>query len=176
MSTTNRFTFLCGALAAASLFFVTRSARAFDEDSAAAQANKGFHIGIGPELLVPTDGGPLGGGLILDGRYGIDLNPVILAPGARLAGYYISERFIGTAMPMLRLTTPLGPLAPFVLGGVGGGWLTNDSEAGVALLVGAGLMIHLGSHFAIGAEADYQTITSTEFQEFTVGPAIQISF
>ncbi|HEX7665156.1 MAG TPA: hypothetical protein VF407_11610, partial [Polyangiaceae bacterium] len=137
MRTPNRFTFLCGVLAASSLFLFAGSASAFDEDSAAAQANKGFHIGIGPELLVPSDGGPLGGGLILDGRYGIDLNPVILAPGARLAGYYISERFIGTAMPVLRVTTPLGPLAPFVLGGVGGGWLTNDSEAGVALLVGA---------------------------------------
>lgn len=176
MRTTNRFTFLCGALAAASLLLVSAQAHAFDEDSAAVQANKGLRFGVGPELLVPVDGGPLGGGLILDGRYGIDLNPVILAPGARLAGYYISERFIGTAMPMLRLTTPLGPLAPFVLGGVGGGGLTNDSEGGVALLVGAGLMIHVGSHFAFGAEGDYQTITSTEFQELSVGPALQLSF
>lgn len=168
------FTFL--AMAIGFSVFHSREALAFDEDSAAAQANKGFHIGIGPEILVPSDGGPLGGGLVLDGRYGFDLNPVILAPGARLAGYYISERFIGTAMPTLRLTFPVGPLAPFLLGGVGGGWLTNDAEAGVAGLFGGGLMIHFGSHFAIGAEADYQVITGTEFKELTIGPAIQISF
>ncbi|MEO8878106.1 MAG: hypothetical protein ABI461_21115, partial [Polyangiaceae bacterium] len=69
------------------LLFNSHDALAFDEDSAAADANKGFHLGVGPVLLVPSDGGPLGGGLELDGRYGIDLNPVIIGPGARLGGY-----------------------------------------------------------------------------------------
>jgi hypothetical protein len=159
------------------LLFASTDAFAFDEDSAAAQANKGFHLGLGPELLIPTDSNrPLGGGLVLDGRYGIDLNPVIIGPGARLGGYVISERLVGVAMGTLRVTFPLGPLAPFLIGGIGGGGLTNDSESGLALMGGAGLMIHLGKHFAFGVEGDYETITTTEFKEFSIGPAIQISF
>ena len=33
-------------------------------------------------------------------------------------------------------------------------------------------MIHFGRFFAIGAEASYQTITSTGFQAVAIGPAI----
>jgi hypothetical protein len=150
------------------------AARAYDEDSAAVKANKGFHFGLGPVLLVPTDGGPLGGGLDVELRYGIGADPVILAPGGRIAGYYISGRFVAMGMPTFRLTLPLGPLAPFLVGGVGPGILTNPSETGVALMGGGGIMLHLGRVFAIGAEATYQTITSTEFQEFAIGPAIHI--
>lgn len=174
-----RLVILASSLAFALGFLALTStdAFAFDEDSAAADANKGFHLGLGPVLLIPTDSNrPLGGGLEVDGRYGIDLNPVIIGPGARLAGYLISERFIGTAMPTLRVTFPLGPLAPFAIGGVGYGGLTNPGESGVAALIGGGLMIHITHHFAIGAEADYQTITTTEFHEFSLGPAILISF
>jgi hypothetical protein len=45
------------------LLFTATDAFAFDEDSAAADANKGFHLGLGPVLLVPTESNrPLGGG------------------------------------------------------------------------------------------------------------------
>jgi len=118
----------------------------------------------------------MGGGLAIDGRYGIGANPAIIAPGGRLSGYVISRRFIGIAMPTLRVTFPLGPFAPFVLGGIGGGWLSNPSESGLALLGGGGLMIHFGRFLAIGAEATYQTITGTELQSFAIGPAIHLSF
>ena len=164
---------------AAALFLVTasRDARAYDEDSAAVQANEGLHIGLGPVLLIPSDPDrPMGGGLEFDLRYGIGLDPIILGPGGRLAGYFISGRFVGTAMPTLRVTLPLGPLAPFIIGGVGGGWITNPGESGLALLGGGGLMIHFGRFFAIGAEATYQVITGTEFKELAIGPAIVISF
>lgn len=33
-------------------------------------ANRGLRFGFGPELWIPTDKGPMGGGLVLDGRYG----------------------------------------------------------------------------------------------------------
>jgi hypothetical protein len=149
-------------------------ARAYDEDSAAVRANKGFHFGLGPVLLVPTDGGPLGGGADVELRYGIGADPVIIAPGGRLSGYYISERFIGMATPTVRVTLPLGPLAPFVLGGLGPGYITNPGEPGVAAIAGGGLMIHITSFFALGAEATYQTITGTEFQSFGIGPSLII--
>lgn len=171
-----RPTLLVAAAAAVSTFLIApREARAYDEDSAAVQANKGLHFGIGPVLLVPPDNRPLGGGLDLDLRYGIGAEPFILAPGGRLAGYFISGRFIGVAMGTFRLTVPLGPLAPFGIGGVGPGTITNPGETGLALMGGGGLMIHFGKILAVGAEATYQTITGTEFKTFTIGPSIAIS-
>lgn len=162
------------ALTVATATVLTTSEASADEegDSAAMAANKGLRIGIGPELLVPTDDGPMGGGLILDGRYGIKAGPTVLAPGGRLAGYIISSRFIGTAMPTFRVTLPVGPLAPFLVGGIGVGGLSNPGESGLALLGGGGLMIHLGRIVAIGAEVTYQRITGTEFQTLGIGPAI----
>jgi len=140
--------------------------------SPAMDANRGFRLGVGPTLLLPTDDGPVGGGLVLDGRYGIKAGPTVIAPGGRLAGYFISSRFIGAAMPTLRVTVPVGPLAPFAVGGVGPGGLTNPSEGGVALLGGGGLMVHFGRLLAIGGEVTYQKITGTELESLALGPAI----
>jgi len=137
-------------------------------------ANRGFHFGLGPELLLPTDNGPMGGGLVLDGRYGIEAGPTVLAPGARLGGHLISSRFVGTAMPTFRVTLTIGPLAPFAIGGIGIGALSNPSETGVALLGGGGLMIHFGRVLAIGAEISYRRITGTELETLGIGPSIQI--
>ena len=145
-----------------------------ESQSTAMRANRGFRFGFGPQLLIPSDGGPLGGGLVLDGRYGIKAGPTVLAPGGRLGGYLLSSRFIGTAMPTFRITLPVGPFAPYIVGGVGGGWLSNKSEGGVAFLGGGGLMIHFGRVFAIGAEATYETITGTEYKAFGIGPSIHI--
>jgi hypothetical protein len=161
----------------AALALTPRAAHADEEreseESVAMQANLGLKIGLGPTLLLPLrDGGPFGGGLTLDGRYGIKAGPTALAPGGRLAGYLISGRFVGIAMPTFRVTLPVGPLAPFVMGGIGAGYISNDSESGVALLGGGGLMIHVGRIFAFGAEATYQVITGTEMKTFAIGPAI----
>ena len=149
------------------------SAQEEHEDSVAMSANRGFKLGIGPTLLLPMrSGGPYGGGLNLEGRYGIKAGPTVIAPGGMLAGYLQSSRFTGLAMPTLRITLPIGPLAPYGLGGVGGGWISNPSESGVALMGGGGLMIHFGRIIAIGAEATYQTITGTDFAGWAIGPAI----
>ena len=43
--------------------------------------NRGLHLGLAPVLLVPTDRGPMGGGLSVDGRYGIKAGPTVIAPG-----------------------------------------------------------------------------------------------
>ena len=169
------FTVAVSLASIASVVSIARSARAEEEpdESVAMAANRGFKLGIGPTLLLPqrTDG-PFGGGLTLEGRYGIKAGPTVLAPGGMLAGYTISSRLIGIAMPTFRVTLPVGPLAPFILGGVGVGGLANPGEGGVALMGGGGLMIHFGRFFAIGAEASYQTITSTGFQAVAIGPAI----
>ncbi len=150
-----------------------RDAGAEEENGVAMQANRGFKLGLGPMILLPSrSDGPFGGGLALDGRYGIQAGPTVLAPGGRLTGLILSERLIGTAMPTFRVTVPIGPLAPFILGGVGGGWIGRPSESGVAWLGGGGLMIHFGRILAIGAEATYETISGTEFKSVAIGPAI----
>lgn len=144
-----------------------------DTDSTAMSANRGLKIGLSPNLLLPTrENGPYGGGLDLDGRYGIKAGPTVLAPGGLLGGYLISSRFIGLAMPTFRVTLPVGPLAPYVLGGIGGGWISNPSEGGLAYMGGGGMMIHFGRIFAIGAEATYRKITNTEFGGWAIGPSL----
>lgn len=145
-------------------------------ETAAKRANVGLRTQLGPVLLIPTDGGPMGGGLDFGLRYGIEAGPLVIGPGARAAGYFISRRFIGDAMPTVRLTLPAGPFAPFVEGGVGIGGLSNPGESGAAIMAGGGLMIHFGNIIAVGARATYETITGTEFKTLALGPSIQFGF
>ena len=49
------------------------------------------------------------------------------------------------------MTLPLGPVGPFVVGGVGPGWVSEPSEAGLAYLGGGGLMVHIGTRFGLTA-------------------------
>lgn len=156
--------------------FGAREAQAQEQgDSAAMAANRGLTLGVGPTLLLPSrEDGPVGGGLSLDARYGIRLGPTVVAPGGRLNGYLISSRVIGMAMPTLRLTVPVGPLAPFLVGGLGPGGITNPGETGLAYLGGGGAMIHFGRILAVGGEASYQAITGTDFKSVAIGPSILI--
>jgi hypothetical protein len=142
-------------------------------DTPAWRANTGLVSGLGLALLVP-DEGSAGLGLELAGRYGVPVGPLVLAPGARVGGYYLQERVIGLLMPTFRVTVPLGPLAPFVQGGIGAGGITNPGEGGLAWLGGGGLMIHFGGVFSIGAEVNYQGITGTDFKVLSIGPTIVI--
>lgn len=165
---------LVGATLSCGLLLVPSIAKAQEGgESAAMAANRGLKIGIGPTILFPIrQNGPYGGGLDLEGRYGIKAGPTVLAPGVLLGGYLISGRFIGLAMPTFRVTLPVGPFAPYVLGGLGGGWISNPSESGLAFLAGGGMMIHFGRVFAIGAELSYRSITGTAFGGWALGPAI----
>jgi len=165
---------LAAAIGAAAFVLDVSTAQAQETaDGAARSANRGFHLQLAPGILLPQrDDGPYGGGLALDARYGIQAGPLVLAPGGRVAGYLISSRGIAIAMPTFRVTVPVGPLAPYLVGGIGAGWLTNDSEAGLAWRGGGGLMIHLGRVFAIGAEITYQEVTGTDFRGLHVGPMI----
>jgi hypothetical protein len=144
-----------------------------EEESAAMRANRGLELGLGPVLVLPSrDTGPWGAGVRLEGRYGFRVGPTVLAPGARFGGYILSERVVGLVLPTFRVTLPVGPLAPYVMGGVGVGWLTNETQSGAALLGGGGLMIHVGRIVALGAEGTYQAITGTEFHSWTIGPSL----
>lgn len=144
-----------------------------DVDSPAFSSNVGPVKGLGVAILVP-DEGSAGGGLELSGRYGFPVGPVILAPGARAGGYYLQERVIGLLLATGRATLPLGPLAPFVQAGGGMGGLSNPGDGGPAWLLGGGLMIHFGRHFALGAEVSWQGIGGTGFEVLSIGPSLVI--
>lgn len=154
--------------------------RAAEEDGAprevpntpAWNANVGFIKTTGIAILFAD--GSTGVGLELSARYGIPAGPFIVAPGARIGGYYIAERLIGVAMPTGRLTIPIGPLAPFVQGGAGVGGLTNPGDGGFAWLFGGGLMIHTKGALSFGAEINYSGITGTGLEVLSVGPVIMI--
>jgi hypothetical protein len=138
--------------------------------------NTGFRFSIAPGVFIPVDGGKVGFSISGDFRYGIEVGPIVVAPGARLAGYFPSDLTVLAALGTTRLVFPVGPVGPYVLGGVGPGWVSEPSKAGLAYMAGGGFMVHIGMRFGIGAEATYQGITGTDFKALFVGPALLISF
>jgi hypothetical protein len=139
--------------------------------------NTGFRFSIAPGIFIPVNGERVGFSITGDFRYGFDLGPVVLAPGVRLAGYFPSDATILAALATTRLVIPAGPVGPYVLGGLGPGWVSEpDSEVGLAWMAGGGFMWHVSTRFGIGAEATYQAITGTPFKALFVGPSFLIGF
>jgi hypothetical protein len=175
--------FLVGSFVAAVALFVaprvasaqtyTQGGEYYGSGGAAMHQSRGPKLDVGTTLVLPLRaGGPYGGGLTLDGRYDIRLGPTVVSPGVRLAGYGIAERAVGLAMAMTRLTLPTGAVAPFLVGGVGFGGLTNDPEWGAGLLGGGGIMVYFGKGVAFGLELTYQTITGSELSSVMFMPSI----
>lgn len=138
-------------------------------------ANVGPRLSIAPGLFIPTDGGRVGFSIAADFRYGLELGPTVIAPGARLSGLFPSGFVSLSALGTLRLTIPLGPVGPFVLGGVGPGYVSEPSHVGLAYLGGGGLMIHFTPGFGLGAEASYVGITGSDFRALFVGPTLLLA-
>lgn len=138
--------------------------------------NTGFRFTIAPGVFIPTDGGDVGFSIAGDFRYGIEVGPTVLAPGVRLAGYFPDGQSVLVGFGTFRVTLPVGPVGPFVVGGVGPGWVSKPSETGLAYLGGGGLMVHFGTRFGLGAEATYQAITGTDFAALFVGPSLLLAF
>jgi hypothetical protein len=138
--------------------------------------NTGFRLSIAPGVFIPTHGGRVGFFVAGDLRYGFLLGPVVLAPGLRPAFYFPSRQRIVTGLATLRLTFPIGPVGPFIVGGVGPGWIKHPSTVGVAYMGGGGLLVHIGTQFGVGAEATYQAITGTGFAAIFAGPLLLLAF
>ncbi len=138
--------------------------------------NTGLRVGIAPGVIIPTRGGRVGFSIAGDLRYGFKVGPVVLAPGLRPAAYFPPGQRIVTGLGTLRITFPVGPVGPFIVGGVGPGWVRRPSHVGVAYLGGGGFMVHIGTQFGIGAEATYQAITGTDFAALLVGPLLLLAF
>ena len=161
-----------------------RVAAAYDESSPAVVANKDLHLAFAPVLLVPLDDRPLGGGLDLEVRYGIGADPVIVAPGGRISGFVTSGHIVFMGTPTVRVTAPVGPVAPFLTGGLGLGAITNSTDEGadsvrawgLAVLAGGGVMVHVSRLVGLGVEVTYRTITSSDLEAVMLAPAFSIGF
>jgi hypothetical protein len=162
---------LSAVLCAGVLQPVTAAAADTIPNTAAWRGNTGFITGIGLTVLIPPQG-DVGVGADFSARYGIPAGPLILAPGGMIGGYYLQGRFIAALMGTFRVTAPLGPLAPFVHGGVGPGLISNPSEGGAAWMGGGGLVVHLGGVVSVGLEVNYQALTGTDFGTWTLGPTL----
>lgn len=138
--------------------------------------NVGSRFSIAPGIFIPRDGQRVGFSIAGDYRYGIELGPVVLAPGVRLSGFFPSQFVALSALGTARLTVPLGPVGPYVMGGVGPGYVSKPAEPGLAFMGGGGLMVYVGQAFAIGAEATYLGITGTRFRALFIGPSLLLGF
>ena len=136
---------------------------------------QGFHLTIVPSVYFPTGAGSTGFGLGVEGRYGIDLGAVILAPDAMFNAYF-GDRNVYQGAGMLRATFPVGSFGPYVEGGVGVGTITSPSQTGVLLLAGTGFMLYIGDRIGLGLNVGYEKITGTGFGAFTIGPSILLAF
>jgi hypothetical protein len=144
--------------------------------------NTGFQWGLSPGVVFT--GGKASFFLGLRFGYGIDTGHVILVPGVRLSGYFTDPN-VYLGMPVMKLVYPIGHFAPFIEAGAGVGYVAGydlDSrtsvaaQTGVALLAGGGFMVHFSWKFGLGVEANYQTVTATEFHGFGIGPILAIAF
>jgi hypothetical protein len=138
--------------------------------------NTGLRIALAPGVFIPTHGGRVGFFIAADVRYGFRLGALVLAPGIRPAFYFPPHNRIVTGLGTLRLTFPVGPVGPFIVAGVGPGWVRKPSHVGVAYLGGGGFMAHIGTSFGLGVEATYQAITGTDFAALFVGPLLLLAF
>ena len=144
--------------------------------------NTGFQWGLAPGVVFA--GGNASFFLGVRFGYGIDTGNVIVVPGVKLSAYFTDPNvYIG--MPVMKLVYPIGHFAPFVEGGAGVGYVAGydidsrtsvDAKTGVALLAGGGFMVHFSWKFGLGVEANYQTVTGTDFHGFGIGPILAIAF
>ena len=87
---------LTGTLLALCVALAASRARAQEEGEPSARDvvvayNTGLHFSIAPGVFIPTRGGDVGFSIAGEVRYGFELGPLILAPGARVAAYFPSH-------------------------------------------------------------------------------------
>lgn len=142
----------------------------------------GYQWGLMPGVVF--SGGNASFFLGLRFGYGIDTGKVILVPGVKLSAYFTDPNvYLGT--PVMKLIYPIDRFAPFIEGGAGVGYVAAydvdsrtsvDAKTGVALLAGGGFMLYFSWKFGLGVEANYQTVTGTDFHGFGIGPVLALGF
>jgi hypothetical protein len=142
---------------------------------AAAAEEPGWSFNFTPVLVLPKDDYRLGGGSDPELRYSRDLGGVSLSAGGRVGAYYAKNLFGVTVMPTLRVTLPLGPVEPYLAGGLGCGWLPGIEQQGLATMARFGTVFHFSDSFSIGVEGTLQQIHGSIFEFPSFGSMMSIA-
>jgi hypothetical protein len=135
--------------------------------------NRGWRVGLSPGLLISVRDEPLSFAFGGDLRHGFELGRIVLAPGLRLGARLFSKPRVFSSFATLRLTLPVGRVGPYLLAGVGGGWIDRPA---FGYLGGGGFLVHIGTHFGIGAEATFQSLIYSSYKVVAVGPQVLFAF
>jgi hypothetical protein len=142
--------------------------------AAAAVEEPSWTFNFTPVVVLPKDDYRVGGGTDPELRYTRDLGGVSLSAGGRVGAYYAKNLFGVTVMPTLRVTLPLGPVDPYLAGGVGYGWLPTIERDGLATLARFGTVFHFSDSFSIGVEGTLQKIHGSNFDFPSFGSMLSI--
>jgi len=141
---------------------------------AAAAEEPGWSFNFTPVIVLPKDDYRVGGGTDPELRYTRDLGGVSWSAGGRVGAYYAKNLFGVTVMPTLRASLPLGPVEPYLAGGVGYGWLPTIEREGLATMTRFGTVFHFSDSFSIGVEGTLQKIHGSNFEFPSFGSMMSI--
>lgn len=136
--------------------------------------NSGPGVSVRPSAYFPSRGNT---GLAVDANatYGIPAAPLVIAPGARFAGYLGDQGAI-SGMPIVEVMLPIGAVVPYAKAGAGVGHATGPKETGLALMGGGGVDVHVTRDVLVGVDATYETISGTGFNTTAVGPRASVRY
>ncbi|MFT3923986.1 MAG: hypothetical protein QM778_15740 [Myxococcales bacterium] len=150
--------------------------RALANPREVAEATRGPKFGLtaGPFFRSPEH--HVGFALSGDFYYDFRLGPVVLAPGLRATGYVTQDFLAIAGLGTLRAGLSLGPVLPYLLGGVGIGFIGHENDTGASYLGGGGVLLTLRRRLAVGLEVSYQGFATTPFRATYFGPNMQFSY
>jgi len=168
-----------GALAAAPLFLIVLATpAAAQEESLVRRYSVGPRLTIAPGVFIPANGSA-GFALGVEGAYGFDLGPIILAPTLAFQGDWSHDWTVYSGLGGVRATMPIGIFGPFAEFALGYGHVdgpANHSTGGLAVRAGGGFMLFFSPSFALGLSVRYDAIVDTGFEGWTIAPILLISF
>lgn len=168
------------AAVASTTFFVLAPARAqvgmrSDVPPAKPGGDLAFRSSLGPRVeaaplfMFASNEERVAFGATVEGRYGLPVGPLVVAPGIRGAAYFTETYEAYGGLATARLTLPLGSFAPYAYGGAGPMVFSGGPNTGGAIgTVGAGALIHTSQRFSFGIDAAWTRLR--DFTVFTTGP------
>jgi hypothetical protein len=138
----------------------------------------GPRLTIAPGVFIPATGSA-GFALGVEGAYGLDVGPIIVAPTIAFQGDWSGDWTVYSGLGGVRVTLPLGNFGPFVdfalgYGHVGGP--LNYSAGGLAVRAGGGFIFFFSPSFALGLAVRYDAIVDTGFKGWIIAPTLLIAF
>jgi hypothetical protein len=134
--------------------------------------HSGFKFAVTPGMAFEPATSRAGFNLGMEGTYGIELGPIVVAPG--LAAQILVP--LGTRVlmgfPELEILVPIGAFAPFVLVGAGLGADSTTGRAGLAIRGAAGVLWGISDAFGIVADGAYHDVTGFTIASIELGPVV----